>query len=53
MTTYFVETEERNYNSVNSICHFTHIVRRIWNDNSPIIHVWKWAPGGWIEVDWL
>jgi len=49
---YFVETEKGNYNAVDGQDHFEHTVRPNCHDDSPIVHVWKWASGGWIEVDW-
>lgn len=48
---YHIETQERNYNSVDSPEQFK-IVRENWEDYSPVVNAWKWFnPNGWLPVN--
>lgn len=48
---YHVETQERNYNSVDSPKQFR-VVRKNWSDYSPVVNVFKWInPHGWVPVN--
>jgi len=49
--TYFVRTEERNYNHVTSPAQFKK-VRKNWEDYSYVERAFVWVNGeGWVDVD--
>jgi hypothetical protein len=39
---YIVKTEQRSYNSVDSIRAFR-TIRENWDDNTPAIEIWSWV----------
>jgi hypothetical protein len=48
---YHVETQERNYNSVDSPEQFQ-IIRTNWEDYSPVVRAFHWInPYGWVPID--
>lgn len=48
---YFVRTEQRAYNSVDSPEQFK-VIRENWNDHTPVIRAFKWTnPHGWLLIN--